>query len=185
MRLRATQNSSVTVCTMYEFATAQRGSIARCILGIAGLALLLFACAGCDSQPQRSWDDLTDARLDRILADFASDDAEIRKRAAARLAKVAEYELTNEQCTRLLHAASRDWIADDEADPCDALIEAVFTQPDDVDWKLIVVDFGHYSEAARWRVTGELSDQGDVASADQLLALVDKYAERDLIPAVG
>lgn len=170
---------------MYEFATAQRRPIARCIPGIAGLALLLFACAGCDSQPQRSWEDLTDARLDRILADFASDDAEVRKRAAARLAKVAEYELTNEQCTRLLHAASRDWIADDEADPCDALIGAVFTQPDDVDWKLVVVDFGHYSEAARWEVASALTDKGDMAAAEIYLQLVEKYADRGLILPTG
>lgn len=126
-----------------------------------------------------------DAQLEQILKDFASKDPEVRKQAAARLTEAAESELTEKQCTRLLQAASRKWVVDDDIDPCDRLIKTVFGQSHAVDWKLIVVDFGHYSHGARWTVKSELESRGDVPSAEIFVSLIDQYADRNLIGPIG
>lgn len=122
-----------------------------------------------------------DAQLEQILTDFASDDPEVRKQAAGRLTEAREYELTEKQCTRLLQAASRDWVVDDDIDPCDRLIHTVFGQSHAVDWKLIVADYGQYSHGARWTVKSKLESRGDVPAAEIFVSLVDKYADRNLI----
>jgi len=126
-----------------------------------------------------------DAQLEQILTDFASDDPEVRKQAAGRLTEARENELTERQCTRLLQAASRKWVVDDDIDPCDRLIHTVFGQSHAVDWRLIVVDFGNYSLGARWTVKSELESRGDVPAAEILVSLIDQYADRDLVGPVG